>query len=234
MQNDKEHLKFDLRFLDASPLLVDREEATKIIQKKEAAFVQGSKKAKYWGLLGDWFGPGLVAVFIIGALISENLGKHQNWQAPHSSNTQQPNAFSEFDPTKSPTVQLGNDFSKGVENSGATATVNNGQFRCSLSDSNQADAMSPQNEFELNRETSEFKRRGQALDSLKNIIESSRVNEYSDQYSIDRFNAMIDQYNMQLTQYKVDYTSYQAHLNLYNQRVDARNNYLLTHCRRAY
>lgn len=111
------------------------------------------------------------------------------------------------------------------------ATVNNGQFSCSRYDSNQADLMAPKNEFALNQEEEELKRRGDALDSLKVQIDTSGVTQYSDQASIDRYNAMVSQYNTQLRSLRADYSSHQARIGIYNQQVQARNNYLLTHCR---
>jgi len=111
-------------------------------------------------------------------------------------------------------------------------TVSNGQFSCSRYDSNQADLMAPKNEIELTQEEEELKRGSDALDSLKLQIDTSRVNQYSDQVSIDRYNAMISRYNAQLTSLKRDYSSHQIRIDIYNQQVQGRNNYLLTHCRR--
>jgi hypothetical protein len=113
----------------------------------------------------------------------------------------------------------------------STTTVNNGQFSCASYDSNQADLMAPRNEFELDQEEQELKRRGDVLDSLKVQIDTSGVTQYSSQASIDRYNAMISQYNAQLTSFRADYSSHQSRVNVYNQQVQARNNYLLTHCR---
>ncbi|HMA74649.1 MAG TPA: hypothetical protein VKP67_24635 [Xanthobacteraceae bacterium] len=116
--------------------------------------------------------------------------------------------------------------------SGAT-TVNNGQFSCSSYDSNQADLIAPKNEFELTQAQGELERRSDALDSLKLQIDTSTVNQYSDQTAIDRYNAMVSRYNAQLTLLKRDYSSHQTRIDIYNQQVQARNNYLLTHCRRS-
>jgi len=113
------------------------------------------------------------------------------------------------------------------------ATVNNGQFSCSRYDSDQADLMAPKNEFALNQEEEELRRRGDAVDSLKSQIDASGVTQYSDQASIDRYNAMVSRYNAQLTSLRADYSSHQTRVGIYNQQVQARNNYLLTHCRRG-
>ncbi len=115
---------------------------------------------------------------------------------------------------------------------GAT-TVKNGQFSCSNYDSNQADLMAPKNEFELAQEEEELKRRSDALDSLKLQIDTSGVTQYSGRGSIDRYNAMVSRYNSLLTSFKADYSSHQTRIDIYNQQVQARNNYLLTHCRRG-
>jgi hypothetical protein len=113
-----------------------------------------------------------------------------------------------------------------------TATINNGQFSCSSYDSNQADLMEPKNEYELTKEEAELKRRSDALDPLKLQIDTSMVTQYSDQASIDRYNAMVSRYNAQLSSLKVAYSSHQTRVDIYNQQMQARNDYLLAHCRR--
>ena len=110
-------------------------------------------------------------------------------------------------------------------------TVSNGQFSCSSYASNQADLMQPKNELELNQEEEELKHRSDALDSLKIQIDASGVTQYTSQSSIGRYNAMVSQYNAQLTSLKTDYSSHQARIDIYNQQVQARNSYLLAHCR---
>ncbi len=54
------------------------------------------------------------------------------------------------------------------------------------------------------------------IDSLKNSIDSTLVNHYS-QYSVDQYNAKVDEYNNLK--------------NAYNSKVDAYNNYLNTYCK---
>lgn len=112
-------------------------------------------------------------------------------------------------------------------------SVNSGQFRCSSYDSSQADLMAPKNEFELNEEEEALTRRSDALDSLKKEIATSGVTPHSDQPSIDRYNAMISQYDAELTSIKADYSSHQTRIDIYNQQIRARNDYLLKHCRRG-
>lgn len=114
----------------------------------------------------------------------------------------------------------------------SAANVSNGDFRCSSYDSNQADLMAPKNEFQLTQEEEGLKHRSDALGSLKLQIDKSGVTQYSDQASIDSYNAMVSRYNAQLMSLKADYSSHQARIDIYNQQVQARNNYLLTHCRR--
>jgi hypothetical protein len=115
----------------------------------------------------------------------------------------------------------------------STTTVSNGQFSCSRYDSNQADVMAPKNGSELDQEEEELKRRRDTLNSLKTRIDMSGVTQHSSQSSIDRYNSMIDQYNVQLTSFKTDSASHQTRIETYNQKVGARNSYLLSHCRRA-
>ncbi len=115
---------------------------------------------------------------------------------------------------------------------GSATTVSNGDFRCSSYDSNQADRMAPTNEFQITQEEDELKRRSDTLDTLKFQIDTSGVTQYSEQYAIDNYNSMVQRYNAQLTSFRTDYASHQTRIDIYNQQVQARNDYLQTHCRR--
>ena len=114
------------------------------------------------------------------------------------------------------------------------ATVSNGQFRCSRYDSQQADTLSPKNEFQMKNEEQELQKRSQELDSLKRRINMSSVTASSDQYSIDRYNGLIDSYNAKVTRFKADHEAYEGRITSFNASVEAHNNYLIAHCRRAY
>ena len=110
-------------------------------------------------------------------------------------------------------------------------TVQNGRFRCSRYDSNQADQLSPGNESELTLQQQEVARRRNALDSLTTQINLSNVNQYSGKAAIDIYNALVEQYNAQLTSFKSDVVAYQARVDRFNAQVVVHNNYLLEHCR---
>jgi hypothetical protein len=112
-------------------------------------------------------------------------------------------------------------------------TVSNGQFRCSSYDSQQADLLSPANEFEIQNEAANLKQRGDELDALSYQIKTSTVNQSSPQYLIDSYNGMIDSYNYKLTAYKTDSSTHEQKLGTFNAQVEAHNNYLVAHCRRA-
>lgn len=112
-------------------------------------------------------------------------------------------------------------------------TVKNGHYNCSREDSHHIDLMMPTNKFKLAQEEMELKQRREALNALKQQIDMSHVNQYPDQESIDRYNAMVSRYNAQLTELKSGYAVYQTRIDNYNQQVQARNKYLDTHCRRS-
>lgn len=114
-----------------------------------------------------------------------------------------------------------------------TGTTANGDFRCSSYDSSQADLVAPKNEFEITQEEESLRRKNAALDSLKAQIDSSSVNQYSDQFAIDNYNGMVSRYNAQVASLKSEYAAHQTKVDIYNQQVEARNNYLQTHCRRS-
>lgn len=115
---------------------------------------------------------------------------------------------------------------------GSTSNVSNGDFRCSSYDSSQADSMTPKNAYEITQEEDDLKRKSTSLESLKAQIDSSGVNGYSDQYAIDNYNAMVSRYNAELSAFRSEYTSHQTRVDIYNQQVQARNDYLEAHCRR--
>jgi peptidoglycan hydrolase CwlO-like protein len=71
------------------------------------------------------------------------------------------------------------------------------------------------------------------MDSLKAQIETIAGSSDSDQPNIARYDAMVARYNLQLNSWKDDLMSHQARIDAYNQKVEARNNYLVTHCRRS-
>lgn len=154
---------------------------------------------------------GLVAALIIWIAASDNAPSNRS--APSS-----------YQPPASAYQTPGTD----------AVTVGNGEFRCSSYDSGQADLMAPKNEYEITQEEENLKRQNAALDSLKAQIDSSSVNQYSDQFSIDNYNGMVDRYNAQVTSLKSQYAAHQARVEVYNQQVQARNNYLQTHCRRSH
>lgn len=110
-------------------------------------------------------------------------------------------------------------------------TVNNGQFRCSRYDSDQADSLSPRNESQLTSERQSLDTREASLNGLKSQIDTSNVNQYSDQSEVDYYNQMIAQYNAQLATLKYDENAYQMKIDQFNTQVQAHNNYLLAHCR---
>lgn len=110
-------------------------------------------------------------------------------------------------------------------------TVSNGQFRCSRSDSAQADRLSPVNEAEITMQQKALESRRNSLDRLKSQINLSTVTQNSKHADIDSYNAMVERYNIQLGSFEADVVTYQARVDQFNAQVQAHNNYLLTHCR---
>ncbi len=117
---------------------------------------------------------------------------------------------------------------------GTGDTVSNGQFRCSSYDSHQADVLSPTNEVAIQQETDDLKRRTQALDALSAKINTSAINQSSSQNLIDGYNGMVESYNAKLTAFKADGAAHHHKVETFNAQVEAHNNYLIAHCRRAY
>ena len=113
--------------------------------------------------------------------------------------------------------------------------VRNGQYSCSRYDSNQADSLDPsESESQLTIAQNLLTQRGDELDRLKRNIDNSYVNDNSSQYEIDNYNEMVDTYNSKLGSYKRDATSMSSRIDQYNAQVERRNNYLTSHCTKAY
>jgi hypothetical protein len=108
------------------------------------------------------------------------------------------------------------------------------EFRCSTYDSNHADSMAPRNAAQLTQEGEELKRRGDVLDSLKLQLDTSGVTQYSDQALVRSYNSMVARYNAQLSSLKTDYASYQTRIDNYYRLLQARNSYLITHCKKGW
>ncbi len=216
MQRDKEHLNVDLGFLDEA--------------KPREAQAQASSTYKVnWrniAVIG-----GLVLVFFIWIASSDNAPSRRS--APASGTL--PSTYQPQKPVYEPNPfdQINDQDPEPAPRANSFTNTNNGQFRCSSYDSNQADLMAPKNEFELTFEQQQLERQRDALNSLKLQIDLSGVTQYSDQASINSYNILVSQYNEQLSSFKAGSLSYQTRVDTYNQQVQARNNYLLTHCRRS-
>ncbi|MFA5256453.1 MAG: hypothetical protein WC419_07150 [Candidatus Omnitrophota bacterium] len=109
--------------------------------------------------------------------------------------------------------------------------VSVGNYTCTEYYSTQADLLLPKiNEKEIDSERSSLEDRSNQLDSLKNKMDISGVDENSSQYDINQFNVLVDDYNSKLTLYKKDAESFQSKVDDYNAKIDIYNKYLEKNC----
>lgn len=104
-----------------------------------------------------------------------------------------------------------------------------GEYMCSRYHYNRATELEP-DDSALTLEQNLLISRGNEVDRLANEIEYSYVNEYSSQWEIDEYNAMIDEYNRKLTSYNRDASNIDLKIDQYNARVETYNNYLVQNC----
>lgn len=215
MTDKKEHLKIDLNFLDKNetprnnfsnvPLQDDSVSDSDTTAKNQPP-VSGPISTGYQYNWKNIFIIGGI-IFLIGWAIFSDNGSSSSTSTSGSSYT--------------PSANSGN--------------VTNGQYSCSSYDSNQADALDPSDsKLELDFAQSAISTRSNELDQLKREIDNSYVNEYSSQYEIDNFNEQVDTYNAKLASYKRDAASLSARIDQFNAQIERRNNYLITHCTKAY
>lgn len=200
MTTDRRHLNFDFAFLDLPPPPPDASESN----QRRRGFLPNYD----WSKIRPF---GVVAFLVLLWIISSQNSSHRSSDASQSYQSNPPPGYS-------------------LTDTNSSTSVSNGQYRCSQYDSGQADAMEPTNGPELDAETDALSRRDSELSLLKSQIAGSGVSQNPDQVSIDRYNSLVDRYNAELGTLKADWAAHQNRVDAYNQAVQDRNTYLMTHC----
>jgi hypothetical protein len=204
MNENSEHLNFDLAFLDPSPI------------ESSAHRLNESKYKINWRNI----------VIISGALLLFGAFVFTQGDKPTSSGLEggpeQASTGNSPNPGWGPAVEQG---------SAASSEITTGTYRCSKYDHQQAQRLSPvENEAQLDTSRRDLDSRQSKLNALKSEIENSGVSNDSSQDDIDRFNLRVDEYNAQLQRYNSDQSEFDTQLSRFNAEVDAYNNFLATHC----
>ena len=204
MKNDKDHLDIDLEFLD-------KKEPTKATPKQaDAGQATPTPTPVSTGYKYNWKNIliiGGIVLFIGWAMFGSDDGSSSN-----STNTYTP-------PVQTSNYNTGND------------DVMVGEYSCSRSHYNQAVALDPdETEQQIESASSAFEYRTNAMKRLKDEIDSSYVNDYSEQWEIDDYNAKVDDYNSKLPAYKRDLANLDSRIDQYNAQIQTHNNYLVANC----
>lgn len=201
MKNDKDHLDIDLEFLD-------KKEPPKATPK-QADVGQTTPTPVSTGYKYNWKNIliiGGIVLFIGWAMFSSDDGSSS------STNTYTP-------PAQTSNYNTGND------------DVMVGEYSCSRYNYNQAVALNPdETEQQIESASTAFEYRTNAMKRLKDEIDNSYVNDYSEQWEIDDYNAKVDDYNSKLPAYKRDLASLDSRIDQYNAQIQTHNNYLVANC----
>ena len=206
MKEQKDHLDIDLEFLD-------KKEPVRVAPKSESNAGQtsttpkpASTEHKY-----NWKNIliiGGVILFFGWAIFSDDGSSSTDTYTP---------------PAQTSNYNTGND------------DVMVGEYSCSRSHYNQAVALDPdETEQQIESASSAFEYRTNAMKHLKDEIDNSYVNDYSEQWEIDDYNAKVDDYNSKLPAYKRDLASLDLRIDQYNAQIQTHNNYLVANCTKRY
>lgn len=112
-------------------------------------------------------------------------------------------------------------------------TDENGKiYYCSVSDNAKATALEP-TDFEkssIESEKTSVALKESELNRLQSEIDSMYVNEYSSQFLINRYNDLIDEYNLKHSTYERQFDNLDTKIDSYNQKVETYNNFLRNNC----
>lgn len=230
MNNNNEHLNFDLGFLGD-----DRKEPL----SQSAAEEQASSDTFNWRntVIG-----GALAVVLLSWFLGANNNGQSGWnqqtsgrQPPSQNQGQSPSEA----PTSPPSAQdfifkpSGQD-SYSTAPSGDMVSTAGGQYSCSRSAMTALDGMEPTGKAEIERDKEDLLRAKAEIENIKFKMNLSGVTQYSSQHDIDGYNALVEEYNTKLGAFKSDLTSHEARVDAYNKQIDARNDYLTSHCTRNW
>lgn len=208
MKKPDDHLNIDLDFLD-------KKEPVRVAKKTDNGSEEASNSShvspsgRRWNWKNILIISGVVLFF--GWIIFSDDGSSSGSTNTYTSPTQTSNYNSNDD------------------------SVMVGEYSCSRYHYNQALALDPdETEQQIESAQSALEYRTRRLESLKNEIDNSYVNEYSSQWEIDDYNEKVDEYNSLLPAYKRDLANLDSRIDTYNAQIQKHNNYLVANCTKRY
>jgi hypothetical protein len=207
MKNDKDHLDIDLEFLDK------KEQPKATPKQADVDEVASTPTPVSTGYKYNWKNIliiGGIILFIGWAMFSSDDGSSSN------------------STTNTNTAPASSQISNGDE-------LMIGQYSCSRYHYDQAVALDPdETEQQIENARIAIETRTNVLERIKKQIDSSYVNDYSDQWEIDQYNELVDDYNSKLPAYKRDLADLDTRIDRYNAQIQKHNNYLVANCTKRY
>ncbi|MDP3763778.1 MAG: hypothetical protein Q8Q92_04020 [bacterium] len=209
MKDQKDHLNIDLEFLD-------KKDSVRVVPKPESNAGQTSStpKTPATDTKYNWKNILIIGgiVLFIGWAIFLDDGSSSN----STTNTYIPPVGSQTSNSSDDDVMVG-------------------QYSCSRYNYNKAVALDPdETEQQIDSASTAFEYRTNAMKRLKDEIDNSYANDYSEQWEIDDYNAKVDDYNSKLPAYKRDLAILDSRIDQYNAQIQTHNNYLVANCTKRY
>jgi hypothetical protein len=220
MAQDKEHLNIDLSFLDEPP-----EKGNSIKKKQSFPESQSSLKQRFStnrkksvssknptgkqtnDSASVWLWGILIVVVILGSIFSDDT------------------------PSKASSNVRNSTSSRVRQSSNSDDTVVVGEYRCRRSHSNRLRQLNPdESEAQIDSARSILNGKGNELDYLKKMIDTSNVSPYSSQYEINEYNDSVQKLKAKIQRYNQKNSEFNKRIKKYNKQVKVRNNYLKTNC----
>lgn len=209
MKESKNHLNIDLEFLDKKEPPVATPKPDSHTRQTSGASTSKSDGHRY-----NWKNILIIAGIVL--FISWVIVYSDNGSSGSSTNTPaSPSQASNYDTDDD--------------------SVMEGEYSCSRYYYNQVVAIRPtETEQQIENAQTSLKNKSDEIDRLKNKIDNSYVNEYSEQWEIDQYNKMVNEYNSGLSAYNQSLTNLDARIDKYNAQIQKHNNYLIANCTKKY
>ncbi|MCX6722860.1 MAG: hypothetical protein NT094_02195 [Candidatus Staskawiczbacteria bacterium] len=232
MKESKEHLNIDLDFLgekesaekshktEDKPNYVPTRESN--IKNKTEQTVQPDFKINWSTVFTVLF-----ILFFIGAGIYSSNSNDSNTVAPVSSPNINTISSNVGDNSLGRLKGTASNDSTGLQEEDVIV----GEYTCSASHSREAKTLIVDETLEqIDSANNAIIIRGDKIDRLKEELDNTSVNDYSEQWEVDAYNEKVNDYNSQLPAYNRDLESASARTEKYNSQVQVYNDYLENNC----
>ncbi len=226
----KEHLDFDLEFLDSeksgdSKARPHYQKETFPSRREKPATPYSINRLTWWWVNKtrrkkvEFVIGAIACLIILGTIVIAATTPDDSSSVSSSGGTTSPTstipvANTTTDQTYKFTDENGKVYYCSVSNNARATELEPTDFEKSSIESDQASVA--QKENELNR--------------LQSEIDSMYVNEYSSQFLINRYNDLVDEYNLKHSTYERQFDNLDTKIDSYNQKVETYNNFLRNNC----